>query len=54
MAWNIGLLGIKADVGEVDAILEHFYKSEEDLYFEEVTSVSMESALGVDSRHLGY
>ncbi|AOZ92565.1 hypothetical protein [Paenibacillus crassostreae] len=47
MAWNIGLLCIKAGIDEVDSILDIFYKSKEGLHFEEVTSVSMGSALGV-------
>lgn len=47
MAWNIGLLCIKADINEVDDILDIFYKSKEELYFEDVTSVSMGNALGV-------
>ncbi|MGF7050622.1 hypothetical protein J2T13_005172 [Paenibacillus sp. DS2015] len=47
MGWNIGLLCIKTSKDEVDSILDGFYKSKEGLYFEEVSSVSMESALGV-------
>lgn len=47
MAWNIGLLCVKADLVEVDTILDVFYKSEEGLFFEDVTSASMAPAIGV-------
>lgn len=47
MAWDIGLLCIKAGMDQVDSILDIFYKSKEGLHFEEVTSVLMGSALGV-------
>ncbi|MEK8129423.1 hypothetical protein WMW72_16065 [Paenibacillus filicis] len=49
MAWNIGLLCIKADLSTVekDTYLDVLYRSEEGLHFEEITSVTMESALGV-------
>ncbi|AWB43760.1 hypothetical protein DCC85_05675 [Paenibacillus sp. CAA11] len=47
MAWNIGLLSIQADPGEAEQLLDVFYKSSEGLYFEDVTSVMMGSALGV-------
>jgi len=47
MGWNVGVLCIKADINEVDNILDIFYKSEVGLCFEEITSVSMGKALGV-------
>ncbi|CAH1207444.1 hypothetical protein [Paenibacillus sp. JJ-223] len=47
MAWNIGLLCIQAELNDVDQILDIFHKSEEGLYFEDVTSVNMGDALGV-------
>ncbi|MGF9697895.1 hypothetical protein [Paenibacillus sp. MABNR03] len=47
MAWNIGLLCIKTELSKVDDILDVFYKSEDGLHFEDVTSFSMEDALGV-------
>ncbi|MCM3784954.1 hypothetical protein M3231_18450 [Neobacillus mesonae] len=47
MAWNIGLLCVKAPMSKADDILDIFYKSEEGLYFEDVTSALMETSLGV-------
>ncbi|WP_028551202.1 hypothetical protein [Paenibacillus sp. UNC451MF] len=49
MAWNIGLLCIKADVVKVeeDTFLDIFYKSKDGVHFEEIASVTMDSALGV-------
>lgn len=51
MAWNIGLLCIKADMGEADSILDLFYQSQEGLTFEDVASSSMGAALGVGYAH---
>jgi len=50
MAWNIGLLCIKAENNETDKIIpDIFYKSTTGLGFEGVTSASMGKALGVTS-----
>lgn len=49
MAWNIGLLCIKAEptVVEKETYLDIYYKSKDGLHFEDITSVTMGSALGV-------
>ncbi|NOU77017.1 hypothetical protein GC098_37615 [Paenibacillus sp. LMG 31458] len=49
MTWNIGLLCIKADptVVENETYLDILYKSKEGLHFEEITSVTMGSSIGV-------
>lgn len=48
MAWNIGLLCIKADRKQIEEIIpDVFYKVSDGLVFEEVSSVSMGNSLGV-------
>lgn len=51
MAWNIGLLCIQAPETSTEDILDVFRKSKEGLCFEDVTSASMEHALGVGYSH---
>lgn len=48
MGWNIALMAVKAPAAAVDEIIpDVFGKTEEQLYFEDATSVMMGNALGV-------
>ncbi|UJF35897.1 hypothetical protein [Paenibacillus hexagrammi] len=49
VAWSVGLLCVKAELAEVEkhSFLDVFYKSKEGLHFEDVTSITMDNALGV-------
>ncbi|BDC99113.1 hypothetical protein [Persicobacter psychrovividus] len=48
MAWNISFMCVKASKGEIDNIIpDVFYKSDENLFFEDATSYRMEKAMGV-------
>lgn len=49
MAWNIGVLCIKAGKNKIEDIFDIFYKEKENLFFEEVASCSMDKALGITS-----
>ncbi|QXP61543.1 hypothetical protein [Olleya sp. HaHaR_3_96] len=48
MAWNISIMCVKASKQEIDEIIpDVLYKSEENLFFEDVTSYKMEKAMGI-------
>lgn len=48
MAWNIGLLCVKVSAGATDQIIpDVFYETESGLYFEDASSVMMDTALAV-------